>query len=108
MDYKKINISKKECIFKDKNNKKLLNGLLFGSCIDYWHIFHFLLYVIIGLLMPNKHLLIFFLSFFWETFEHISFKYILNKCNSLICGRVEDIFLNIIGYTIGSYLTSIY
>jgi hypothetical protein len=99
----------KECIIKfRKNNKKLESGIFFGSCIDYWHLLHLLLYIIIGLLMPNKYLFIFIISILWEIFEHISFKYIINSCNNIICGRIEDIFINIIGYSIGSYLTTLY
>ena len=99
----------KECIIITKtNNNKQQSGILFGGCIDYWHFLHLLLYIIIGLLMPNQYLLIVIISVIWETFEHIAFKYMFLYCNSLLCGRVEDIFLNTIGYTIGSSLTYLY
>jgi hypothetical protein len=97
------------CLLKfGKNNKSTKGGLLFGGCIEYWHVLHMLLYVIIGLLMPNYYLFILIVSILWELFEHVSFKYILRHCNSMFCGRVEDIFLNMIGYIIGSYLASLY
>lgn len=99
----------KECLIKfGNNNKKVKSGILFGCCIDYWHLLHLLLYIIIGLLMPNNYILIIIISILWETLEHISFKHIFYYCDSLICGRVEDIFLNTFGYIIGSYLTTLY
>jgi len=96
------------CLLKfGNNNKSEKGGLLFGCCIQYWHVLHMLLYVIIGLLMPNYYLFIIIISILWELFEHISFKYILHRCDTILCGRVEDIFLNIVGYIIGSYLANL-
>lgn len=68
------------CLLKfGKNNKSEKGGLLFGGCIEYWHVLHMLLYIIIGLLMPNYYLFILIVSILWELFEHVSFKYILDR-----------------------------
>lgn len=99
-----------ECIFKLNkkwNMEKIDSGIFYKSCIDYWHIFHILLYILIGILYPNQYILITILSILWELFEHYSFKYIVLFCSDPICGRLEDVFLNIIGYIIGNLLSRI-
>ena len=88
----------KECII---GKTKKLEGIIFGGCVDYWHISHLVLWFIVGKLSPNYHKLILTVSILWELFEHFCFKNCKN-CKSMFCGRVEDIFLNILGYTIGS------
>lgn len=94
----------KECLFLLNDNKQKESGLIFGSCIDYWHILHLLLYIIIGLLIPYNYYIIISISILWEIFEHYVFKYITKKCNDILCGRIEDILLNITGYIIGNIL----
>lgn len=94
-------LNHKECLIGD--NKKI-NGLLFNGCFDYYHILHVLLFIQIGILYPNNYLLIVIISIIWELYEHFMFKFIIKKsnCNDFICLRIEDIFLNLLGYFIGS------
>ena len=90
----------KTCLIGDK---KKLDGIFNNGCIDIFHVSHFLFWMLIGLHIPNKFILILIISICWETFEHFLFKYD-NSCDDIFCGRVEDIFLNISGYFIGSCL----
>ena len=94
-------VNNKECLIGD--NKKI-NGLFFNGCFDYYHILHVLLFIQIGILYPNNYLLIVIISIIWELYEHFMFKFIIKKsnCNDFICLRIEDIFLNLLGYLIGS------
>lgn len=96
-----IMINHKECLIGEE---KKVNGILFNSCLDYHHIIHIILYFIIGLIYPNNYFLIFIISIGWELYEHLMFKYVIKKtnCNDIICFRIEDIFLNLFGYFIGS------
>jgi hypothetical protein len=91
-------VSAQQCVI---GKNKLYNGLLHGGCFDMFHIMHVLLWCIVGQLMPNAGLTILGLSILWETFEHYGFQY-LCKTKNVFQGRVEDIFLNIIGYSIGA------
>ncbi len=101
-----IIISNNECLI---GNEKKINGLLFNSCFDYWHLLHIILYILIGLLYPFDYILILFISVSWELYEHFMFKYIIRKsyCNDISCLRIEDIFFNLIGYFIGSNISKI-
>ena len=65
-------INNKECIIL---NEKKLEGILFGGCFDIWHISHFLLWVLIGLLSPYHYWIAFGLSVGWESYEHIKFNW---------------------------------
>lgn len=87
-----------QCIF---GKTKLHNGLFHGGCLDVFHILHLLLWFLIGQLMPNQFLLVLFLSILWETLEHFGFQY-LCKTKHQFQGRIEDIFLNMLGYYLGS------
>ena len=90
----------KQCIL---GKTKHLAGILFGGCVDIWHVSHFILWLIIGILVPSNYLVVFVISVSWELFEHFVFrKY--RKCTSFTCGRFEDIILNMLGYTLGSQL----
>jgi len=86
-----------ECLIGDiKKN----SGVLFGGCVDVWHLSHFLLWVVIGLLSPGKYKIAFVFSVFWEILEHFCLK---NKtCFDPICLRFEDIVLNMLGYCFGT------
>lgn len=90
-------ISSQQCIF---GNNKLHNGLLYSGCFDVFHILHLLLWFLVGQLMPNQYILVFFLSISWETLEHFGFQY-LCKTKKKFQGRVEDIILNLLGYYLG-------
>lgn len=95
-----------ECII---GKNKCVNGLFFKGCLDYHHILHVILYIFIGLVYPNNYLLIFLISLTWELYEHFMFKYVikLSNCKDIICLRIEDIFLNLLGYFIGSNLKKV-
>jgi len=87
------------------NGVKKFGGLLAGGCLDYWHIYHIVFWILIGLFVPGRYLMVFILSVLWELFEHCVCVYITHYCNAgSICGRVEDIFSNILGYFIGSII----
>ncbi len=86
--------------------KKEVQGVLFGGCVDIWHVYHIVFWILIGLLSPNNWKLAVTASFLWEFFEHVSFKYIMGSCHGMVCGRVEDVFLNIFGYSIGSFIAT--
>ena len=88
-----------ECII---GSGKKMNGVLENGCIDIWMIYHLIFWILIGLLSPNRWLIIIVLSAVWELSEHIIFKYIIKNCDTRICGRTEDIFLNLLGYGIGT------
>jgi len=62
---------------------------------------------LIGLLYPNDYTLILIISIIWELYEHFMFKYLIKKsnCNEFSCLRIEDVFLNLFGYFIGSSLS---
>lgn len=79
------------------------NGIFANGCIDIWHIFHLIFWIIIGLLAPQKYILVLIISVIWELFEHFYFNAI-KTCSDSFCGRVEDVFLNILGYIIGSLI----
>lgn len=92
----------KECII-GKNKDKA--GIFNGGCFDVWHIYHILFWIIVGMLVPWKVPLIVAISVLWEVIEHYVFKYkVAPLCNHTVCGRIEDVVLNIVGYIIGSYI----
>lgn len=93
-----------ECLI---GKEKKVNGIFFNSCVDYWHLLHVVLYILIGLLYPNDYTLILIISIIWELYEHFMFKYLIKKsnCNEFSCLRIEDVFLNLLGYFIGSSLS---
>ena len=93
--------SNKECIILDE---KKVEGIVFGGCFDIWHISHFILWFIVGLIAPSYHVQVLVISILWELIEHYCFKK-LEKCDSIFCGRIEDIFTNILAYSLGSYFT---
>ena len=91
--------SNKECIIL---NEKKLEGILFGGCFDIWHVLHFILWFFVGMLAPNYYSQVIITSIIWELIENYYFKK-LKKCDSVFCGRIEDIFINIFAYSLGSY-----
>ena len=81
------------CVF---GTKKEGHGWLVGNgCCDIWNFIHFFFWVLIGLLVPDKYVVALLASIFFELFE----EYFSNW------GRVEDVFINMAGYTIGSLLS---
>lgn len=97
---KKANPSN-ECLIGQIKKKE---GLYYSGCFDIWHVYHFMLYIIVGLLLPYQYPIIIIITILWEYIEHISFKK-LKMCNQFFCGRIEDIFLNLLGYYVGSKLS---
>ena len=93
------NIQNNECILL---KQKKYEGMLFGGCFDIWHVSHFILWFMVGILVPNYYLQVIIASIVWELIEDYSFKK-FKKCDSVFCGRVEDVFTNIFAYLLGSY-----
>lgn len=60
-----------------------------------WHFLHLFFWVVIGLLIPDMYVPALVLSVLFEIVEQY--------CKG--CGRVEDVFINMAGYTIGSLLS---
>ena len=73
---------------------KMPNGFSTSGCFDIWHVIHFFFWTLIGLLVPGMYFQTFVFSVLWELYEQISGT-----------GRVEDVFINMAGYTIGSLLS---
>jgi len=92
--------NKYDCIIGQ--NKKY-SGIFFGGCFEFWHVSHFLLWLIIGLLSPYHYWVALALSIGWEGYEHMHFKN-NGSCTNFSCGRVEDVVLNMGGYFLGSYM----
>ena len=82
---------------------KSFAGIFTGGCLDVWHVYHVLFWIIIGQLAPGRFIMAFLASVGWEMTEHFGFKYIC-ECRHFFCGRYEDVVLNMIGYGIGSAL----
>ena len=92
----------KECII---GNNKQLNGFYGAGCLDIWHIYHLLFWILLGIFVPNQIIICIFVSLSWELLEHIVFKS-CKSCSDNICGRFEDPIINLIGYIIGSFIAS--
>lgn len=86
-------LDNKECII---GSCKKFKGLMSNGCLDVWHLYHMLFWILFGILYPNKYILILFISITWEVSEHIYGN----------CFRIEDIFINMISYIIGSYIAN--
>ena len=99
---KEITDSSTECL--NKNGIKKVEGILYGGCYDKWHVLHFILWLIIGMILPHKYILALITGIGWDYLEHYFFKYKFKWCDKPFCGRREDILLNMSGYIIGSQL----
>jgi hypothetical protein len=99
---KEIIDSSDQCV--NKNGVKKVEGLTSGGCTDWWHVSHFVEWMIIGMIVPYQYYLVLVGGIIWEYIEHYFFKYKLEWCDKSFCGRYEDIFLNMGGYIIGSQL----
>ena len=97
-------LASKSCLVGSMRKK---NGLLYDGCFDIWHVYHVVFWALIGLLSPNNWYIVVCLAVSWELTEHVVFKYIFGM-HDRFCGRVEDVFLNVIGYGIGSMITKWY
>lgn len=104
--HKLDSLRRTSCIIGTPGRKRaMMNGLMYDGCLDYWHITHVLMWLLIGILTPNKYLTVIILSILWEFIEHKQFSGD-GSCPTAICFRLEDLGLNMIGYVIGSLLSS--
>lgn len=87
-------------------NIKNVQGLFGCGCLDIWHISHFVFWAILGALVPGKYIHVIFIAILWEITEHYYYKDYIKGCDGLFCSRVEDIFLNLAGYMVGTYYLS--
>lgn len=85
-------------------NNKYYSGLIWNGCIDIWHLYHLLLWILIGLLSPKYLIYVITFSILWESIEHFASIKLCNGNPKKFYGRIEDIFINIIGYIIGCYI----
>jgi uncharacterized membrane protein len=87
----------KQCLI---GSCKSSNGLFikFG-CLDVWHSYHFLLWIMLGMLTPDYYATVIIISIIWELCEHM---------NKISYFRIEDPLINIFGYIIGSNLNKLY
>lgn len=94
-----------ECLI---GQQKTSEGFILGQgCLDIWHVFHFLFWVIVGLLSPNHFVIALILSVLWEAVEHVAFKHgKIQQCDAKLCIRLEDIVLNMLGYMVGSVVAN--
>lgn len=53
-------------------NNKYYSGLMWNSCIDIWHLYHLLLWILIGLLSPKYLIYVIIFSVIWESLEHFA------------------------------------
>lgn len=70
--------------------KKYQNSCLFSV----WALSHMLLYVVIGLIIPEHYVIAITVGVLFEIFEHIAWN----------CGDVLDVLWNTIGFCIGAYI----
>jgi hypothetical protein len=82
-----------QCVYK--YIKKPEGFILNNGCIDLWHFMHLFFWILIGLLIPNMYIQALIFSVLFELWEVVD-------CG---CGRIEDVFINMAGYTIGSLLS---
>jgi glycopeptide antibiotics resistance protein len=66
--------------------------------INYWHMSHLFLYVILGFLMPNNKLALFNIGILWEVYE----------CVMSRCHNIFDLIFNLSGILIGYFIRVIY
>ena len=79
------------CLYKKPN------GILIGGgCLDMWHVIHFFFWTLIGLLLPDMYIPALMLTIAFELYEQFVYA---------SCGRIDDIIINMAGYTIGSLLS---
>jgi len=88
-----------------------------SKSIDILSLSHFLFWLFIGLLLPNKYILVIIVSILWEIFEfclvYFNPLYIFVKkywfvpekyWNETLTNKILDIIVNLCGYTLGGYI----
>ena len=94
-----------------------LDRLPVSEDVDPNHITHFLQWILLGILFPNKWVIAIFIMILWELFEYIIVYvnplYSLTKTywfipetiwNETIKNKIIDMIVNILGYAIGTIL----
>lgn len=76
--------------FLIKNNNKVL----YEDKLDFWSVGHFVTYFIAGLFFPNKYLFVLVFSISCELFEYFAG----------YRGRMSDLYVNLLGYYLGSII----
>jgi hypothetical protein len=103
--HKVTSFRKKSCLINNKVGKSSnTSGIFFNSCLDFWHLTHLLMWILIGIMTPNKYILVLMIGILWEFVEHRQFSND-GSCTSPVCWRIEDIFINMVGYAIGSMIS---
>ncbi len=75
--------------------------------INLWSIFHILLYILIGLILPNKWILIILFSLIWEIYEYIMSRLTNNPFyNESFVNKITDVGFNLVGYYIGNIIVN--
>jgi hypothetical protein len=88
-----------------------------NTSIDILTVVHFLLWLTVGYIFPNKYKIIILLAILWELFEYMIVKvdvlYNLTKkywfvpekyWNESIYNKIIDMIFNILGYSLGCYI----
>lgn len=86
---------------EDLNKRYLTNPQIKG-----WSISHFLLYSVIGFIVPDFYWIL-ILGVVWEVFEYIM-GVVFNKkkywTSGGISGQMTDLIMNVLGFIVGGYL----
>jgi hypothetical protein len=97
-----------------------------STTFDWWSLSHLVLFALLGFLIPNYHFTFFLLGAGFEVLEDAlssdATTQLVNctmpdaKCNNLMCrfsinddywyAKWDDVFINLVGYTIGSSVRS--
>lgn len=99
----------------DPLNKQIFNC---QDC-DSWMLLHFLLYFVLGLMFPKRHMLFLIIGILWEVYEQYNGKYNITfmglssnrgtkNDDMWWYGRSIDVAANCAGYILGDYLISKY
>jgi hypothetical protein len=82
---------------------------MLSSIINEYTFYHFLLYLIFGIVIKNKYKLFLIIGIIWEIFEYIfsGNKFFFNLLgkeyfNKSYINKIIDIIFNILGYYIGN------
>ena len=100
-------------------NNMNMNNMNMNKPIDILSLIHLIIWIVIGSCFPNYYLYALLFSILFELFEYMLVKvnifYVLMKkywfipekyWNEAIYNKIIDIIINMIGYCIGSYISS--
>ncbi len=72
-----------------------------------WSIIHTLLYILIGLFIPNNWWFAIIISILWEIYEYIMSLFTQDEYyHEVLINRITDIGFNLFGYYIGSIIVN--